>query len=212
MATGFQLIPLRAALFLTIGAAMPILGRGDDAPARRIGVIFEGSFEKADITTPITGARKTQLIAFYEWDFGVRTFTETNWKERGLDWDRLFVSARTAADAILGEIKPELVKDSRGVILYAVIANKDPFLTSILLSPKLIDRFRETLGDRIHAVLIDRNRFYLFPATGGQLADYGPALVEEFSSTPLPVSLEIFLLDDAGYRVIGELERTVAPE
>lgn len=214
MATGFQLIRLWAALFMVIamGSTFSASGQETEALARRIGVIFEGSFEKADITTPITGARKTQLVAFYEWDFGVRQFTAKKWKDQGLDWDRLFAAARTGADKILMKIKPELVRDSRGVILYAIITDKDPFLTSVLLSPKLIDQFRETLGDRIHLVLLDRNRIYLFPATGGQLADYGPALVEEFSSTPLPVSLEIFLIDDTGYRVIGELERIKAAE
>jgi hypothetical protein len=48
---------------------------------------------------------------------------------------------------------------------------------------------------------------YLFPATGGKLAEYGPSLVEEFRSTRFPVSLEVFLLDEAGFRVVGELER-----
>lgn len=201
------MIRLPATLFLTACLAIPLTGQDKDAPARRIGVIFEGSFEKCDITLPLENSRKTQLVAYYEWDFGVRPFTEKVWTERGLTREKLIPLAQTLAAELIPALKPEMVRDSRGVILYAILADKDPFLTSALLSPDLIERFRETLGDRIHAVLVDRHRIYLFPATGGLLQEYGPALVEEFRQTPLPVSLEVFLIDDSGYRVIGELER-----
>ena len=80
MATGFQMIRLPAIVFLAAALAIPLPGEEKDAPARRIGVIFEGTFEKVDITLPIDGARKTQLVAYYEWDFGVRPFTEKVWK------------------------------------------------------------------------------------------------------------------------------------
>jgi hypothetical protein len=207
MATGFQSIALKA--LLCIAAAAPRLaGDEADAPARRIGVIFEGAFEKAEITTPIDGARRTQLVAFYEWDFGVRPFTTATWQERSLDWDTLFPVARAVADRIVERLEPELVRDARGVILYAIVTDKDPFLTSVLISPNLLGKFRDTLGDRVHVVPLDRNRLYFFPATGGRLADYGPALVDEFRRAKLPVSLEIFLLDENGYEVIGELERS----
>jgi hypothetical protein len=212
MATGFQSIALKALLFVCTAVAPPLAAEEADAPARRIGVIFEGAFEKAEITTPIDGARRTQLVAFYEWDFGVRPFTAATWQERALDWKKLFPAARAVADRIIERLEPELVRDARGVILYAVVADKDPFLTSVLISPKLLEKFRETLGDRVHVVLLERNRLYFFPATGGRLADYGPALVDEFRRAKLPVSLEIFLLDENGYEVIGELERSSPDE
>ena len=56
-------------------------------------------------------------------------------------------------------------------------------------------------------LLLERNRIYLFPATGGTLEEFGPALVEEYRQAQFPVSLEIFLLDQEGFRVVGELER-----
>ena len=206
MATGFQSITLKALLFVTALVSLP--AAEPDAPARRLGVIFEGSFEKAEIVTPIEGARLTQLVASYEWDFGVRAFTAATWQERAFDWEKLLPAARAVADALVTRVKPELVRDHRGIILYAILADRDPFLSSVLLSPKLIESFRETLGDRLHVVLLDRHRLYLFPATGGRLADYGPALVEEFRRTKMPISLEIFLLDENGYEVIGELDRS----
>ncbi len=212
MATGFQSITLKTLFFVTALVALPLKGDEPDAPARRLGVIFEGSFEKAEITTPIEGARKTQLTAYYEWDFGVRPFTAATWRERALDWGKLLPAALAVADKLVDRLEPELVRDSRGIILYAILKGKDPFLTSVMLSPKLLEKFRETLGDRLHVVLVDRHRLYLFPATGGRLADYGPALVTEFRRAKLPVSLEIFLLDEDGFEVIGEVERSAPVE
>jgi|GEM_PF-421138 len=178
-----------------------------DASARRIGVIFGGAFEALDINGPIEGAKTTKMAAHYEWSFGVRPFTKKTWKERHLDWETFFPVAQQVADAVAANLEPKLVRDHRGIALYAIIADEDPFLTSAILSPKLRERFEESLGDRIHALLLERNRIYLFPATGGSLADFGPALVEQYRQSQFPVSLEIFLIDRSGFRVVGELER-----
>jgi hypothetical protein len=147
------------------------------------------------------------MAAQYEWSFGVRPFTKKTWEERGLEWDTFFPVAQQVADAVAAKLKPKLVRDHRGIALYAIIADEDPFLTSAILSPKLLERFKESLGDRIHVLLLERNRIYLFPATGGTLEEFGPALVEEYRQAQFPVSLEIFLLDREGFRVVGELER-----
>jgi hypothetical protein len=178
-----------------------------EAPARRIGILFGGAFESFDITGPIEGAKTTKMAAHYEWDFGVRAFTKKTWEERELDWDRFFRVAREVADGVATKLTPKLVRDHRGIVLYAILADEDPFLTGVILSPKLHERFKETLGDRIQVLLLERNRVYLFPATGGRLAEFGPALVEEYGRARFPVSLEIFLLDRDGFRVVGELDR-----
>lgn len=181
-----------------------------EAPARRIGIIFGGAFEALDITGPIEGAKSTKMAAQYEWSFGVRPFTKKTWEERGLQWETFFPIAREVADAVATKLEPRLVRDHRGIVLYAIIADEDPFLTSAILSPKLHERFKESLGDRILVVLLERNRIYLFPATGGTLEEFGPSLVEQYRQAQFPVSLEIFLLDRDGFRVVGELERPSA--
>lgn len=178
-----------------------------EAPAKRVGVIFGGAFESFDITGPIEGAKTTKMAAHYEWDFGVRPFTKKTWEERALTWERFFPMARQVADNVATKLEPKLIRDHRGIVLYAIIADEDPFLTSVILSPKLHERFKDTLGDRIQVLLLERNRIYLFPATGGTLEEFGPALVEEYRQSRFPVSLEIFLLDRDGFRVVGELAR-----
>jgi hypothetical protein len=63
------------------------------------------------------------------------------------------------------------------------------------------------LGDRIHALVVDRNLVYLFPAAGNPIQGYGASLVEDFLAADLPVSLEVFQIDKTGFRAIGELSR-----
>lgn len=201
MATGFR----NLSFFLLLAALTNAFG--DEAGAKRMGVIFGGSFENFEITGDIDGSKKTRMAAHYEWDYGVRAFTKQTWEERGLDWEKFRPVARQVADAVAGKLTPKLVRDHRGIVLYAIVADEDPFLTSAMLSPKLHERFKETLGDRIQVLLLERNRIYLFPATGGTLEEFGPALVEEYRRASYPVSLEIFLLDREGFRVVGELER-----
>lgn len=206
-------IPTSSLLALAL-IASPLFAQETDkpaeAPARRIGIIFGGAFEALDITGPIEGAKSTKMAAQYEWSFGVRPFTKKTWEERGLQWETFYPIAREVADAVATKLEPRLVRDHRGIVLYAIIADEDPFLTSALLSPKLHERFKESLGDRILVVLLERNRIYLFPATGGTLEEFGPSLVEQYRQAQFPVSLEIFLLDRDGFRVVGELERPSA--
>lgn len=180
---------------------------GEEAKARKAGFLLEGSFEDHDVARKAEGAVRTLIVPFYEWDYGVRAFSEEEWEKRGLTWEKLMNYSSGLAKVLLEKIEPEVVRDERGIVQYVILANRDPFLTGLILTPLLRESYRGLLGDRIHAIPIDRNRIYLFPATGGALADFGPALVDEFRRAPLPVSLEIFLLDEEGYRAIGEIRR-----
>ena len=93
------------------------------------------------------------------------------------------------------------------MIDYALVLSDDPFLSSILFSRKLLPYFEAKLGKRLRVAVPDRTTLYVFPADGGKLEGYGPALVEKFEEARYPVTLEVFLVDETGVRVIGELER-----
>ena len=205
MARSFPIYALLAALVFS--ASPGLCQQEEDAEARRIGIIFEGTFESADIAKVPPSAKKTQYVASYEWDYGVRSFTEELWNERGFDWERFMPIALRLADSIAEKIEPQLVRDHREVIEYALFSNDDPFLSSIVLSPIFYEKLKGTLGDELRVIIVDRYRIYVFPATGGKLEEYGEALVGDFINTKLPVSLEVFRLDANGLEVIGELER-----
>jgi len=212
MATGFQYqstafrtLTLAFALFAGVSTASAQDAGDQDEPARRMGIIIGGAFEGAEVTRTPAGSQKTLLIASYEWDYGVRYFTEKTWTDRGLDWSKFLPAAQKVADDILEEIEPEFARDSRGIIEYVILHSEDPFLSSVLISPKLTEKFGESLGDRIQAIVVDRQMIYLFPATGGKLQEFGRSLVDAFQQAKLPVSLEVFLINESGARVVGEL-------
>lgn len=201
-------IPVPAIFAVLLSAGTWVLAQEtEEKEAKRIGFIFEGVFERADFAKKPDGAQKTQLVASYEWDYGTRSFTEKSWKEHGLDWDRFTPIAENLANSLAEKIKPRFVRDFRQVIEYALYESEDPFLSSILLSPRIHEELRETLGDEMRVVVVDRYRFYVFPATGGKFEEFGEALVGDFVNTEFPVSLEVFRLDENGLEVIGELER-----
>ena len=189
------------------GAFFGVQLRGEDK-APEVGLLFVGGFEKTDIESDIKGARKTKLAAAYTWKYGVRLFTDKTWDESGLKWESFSATAGLVADRITAKIKPVYIRNHRGVIDYAIIRDPTPFLGSSITSPSFRKIFSETLGDKLHVIVLDRNVLYVFPATGGSLAEFGPALADLYKKTPMPVSLEIFLVDQRGYRVIGEIERT----
>jgi len=205
MARSFHIYTLSAALLLSV--SFGICQGEEDAEARRIGIIFEGSFESADIAKIPQGAKKTQYVASYEWDYGVRSFSEKLWTERGFDWDKFMPVAMKLADSLAESIEPQLVRDHRDVVEYALFSHEDPFLSSMVLSPIFYEKLKGTLGDELRVLIIDRHRIYVFPATGGTLEEYGEALVGDFIDTNLPVSLEVFSLNANGLEVMGELER-----
>jgi len=177
---------------------------GKEKPVRR-GLVFEGKAENPKVFSSIDGAKSTMLVPAYEWEYGVRLFTKESWNELGVEWNAYLAQAVALADSVVEKLEPEWVRDPRGVINYAILKSDDPFLSSVLISKKLQPLFKDKLGENIHVVIPDRKTLYLFPAEGGKLSGFGPAIVEKFKKSRNPVSVEVFLLNSEGYKVIGEL-------
>ncbi|MDF1860116.1 MAG: hypothetical protein P1U87_07875 [Verrucomicrobiales bacterium] len=209
MANGFPNLPLSFLWYFTpvllICFAIPC--PGEEEKARKIGYLFEGSFESPEIFQLPEGAKITILVPYYEWDYGVRAFTKEAWDERSMTQERFAKAAATVADQLAESVKLDVVRDKNEVVEYILIEDKSPFVTSILTSDKLLPRVKDLLGDKILVVMIDRNLLFLFPSVGGNLKRYGPSLVADFNAAKLPISLEVFVLDEEGFRAIGVLNR-----
>ncbi len=198
----FQRVSFR--LFLLMGLSGTGHVASADEKTFRSGIVWEGSYEKADVAQPLTNARATQLVVVEEWDYGVRALKAEKNKRTWEEWQAL---SKQIGGSLLKEIKPEYIRDSRGVIDYAIIEHKDPFLTSILGAPGFLEMFADTLGDYLNIVVPDRNLIYIFPAAGGKLAEYSAMIEDRFRSVPRRVSLEVFQLDKTGLKSVGEIKR-----
>ena len=173
------------------------------------GMLFVSPASSPKVYAPIKDAKQTLLAPAYVGKYGVRPYTKEEWKEGGLVWNTVYTAAVNKADALVDELEPNFKRDTRGVIDYAVIENESPWLSSVLLSSRFLPRFEKEFGERIHVVALDRHRLYVFPADGGKLQGYAPALADLYhddSTIKHPVSLEVFLVDKSGIRAVGSIE------
>lgn len=176
-----------------------------EAKQLRTGIIFETQSIDPEVFTRVEGAKKMVLVAVQEWEYGVKLFTAKEWRSQAYDNVVFRRNAELVADAVMEKVKPEFIRDARGVITYAVIRGEDPFLSSILLSDKFLPKFKKNLGDSLRVIILDRQLIYVFPEAGGKLDEFGAALAEQYQQTKQPVSLEIIRMNDKGFKVIGSI-------
>lgn len=161
------------------------------------------------VYAPIKEAKQTVLAPAYVSPYGIRVYGKDDWAKEGIVWNEFFTEATRKADAVVDQMEPDFKRDIRGVIDYALVEHRSPWLSSALLSKRFLPRFEREFGRRLHVVVIDRHRLYVFPADAGKLDGYGEALIKVYHDrelTKYPVSLEVFLVDETGFRAIGSIE------
>lgn len=170
-----------------------------------LGVLLEPSFAAPKIAHPVNGAKTTVLVPALNTKYGLDRYTEEEWNAQSLGWPDVFPKAMALADKIAVSVEPRWVRDERGVILYGVIEDENPFVSSVIFSERLYKRLSSILGKEFLALVPDRNIVYLFPKFGGKLADYSGSIVEQYRRAPIKVSLEIFEVSINGCKVVGAI-------
>ncbi|MFM7605123.1 MAG: hypothetical protein ACKO8Z_07970 [Prosthecobacter sp.] len=134
----------------------------------------------------------------------LETYSEDAFKALGLSLDTYLKRAATSAEKRLAALKPELIRDDQGRVLYAVYRGESEFYATLLLAPSLPKVFEPMFGKEIWAALPDRHALYVFPANSPALNDFTEDLAERFHSDPFAASPEIFSLQQGlPPRVIG---------
>ncbi|MCB1091609.1 MAG: hypothetical protein KDL87_08760 [Verrucomicrobiae bacterium] len=179
-------------------------------PAVETGLMLVSTTSSPGVYAPVEGAKETVLAPAYVSKYGIRVFSKAEWTERRAVWEDFLASATKEADRIVDTLEPDFKRDARGVIDYALVENPSPWLSSVLLSKRFLPRFEREFGKRLHVIVVDRHRLYVFPADGSKLEGYGEALIDIYQDETLchyPVSLEVFLVDETGFRAIGSIEQ-----
>lgn len=152
--------------------------------------------------TVLTAARETAGVP------GVETYGEDDFKKLGLSVESFLEHAARAADKRLATLKPELVKDAEGKVLYAVYRGDSPLMASLFIAPSLPDLFETLFGDEIWVALPDRHALYIFPPKPEAMADFIPDLAERYRTDPHAASSEVFAIKKGGRpRVVGAFAR-----
>lgn len=183
--------------------------KADAKPAEpQRGLMLMASVSNPGVYSPVEGGKATVLAPAQITKYGVRPFSKDDWTTGREVWTDFLAEATREADRLVDALELQYQRDSRGVIDYALVEHPSPWLSSVLLSKRFLPRFEREFGKRLHVVVVDRHRFYVFPADGSKLDGYGASIVDIYHDESIcryPVSLEVFLVDGTGFRAIGSL-------
>ncbi|TLD72035.1 hypothetical protein FEM03_04740 [Phragmitibacter flavus] len=149
---------------------------------------------------PYGSAQKTVFTPAKEvgGDDWLDPYNKEDFEKLGISWESFVERARKAADRRLASLKPELVKDREGRVLYAVYRGAEPVYSSLLVAPSLAKVFEKIFGGEVWLATPDRNSLYVFPANAEVVNDFAGDLEERFQTNAFAASEEIFSLNTAG--------------
>lgn len=183
----------RAFLILACLAASALLP-GQEAPRRLETLLLlpEPRALRGPLSVSPAGARQTVLTPARETAKGIETYPQEDFRLLGLSVETFAKRAATAADRHLAALKPDIIRDAQGRVLYAVYRGEQPLYASLLVAPSLPKVFEAMFGPEIWVALPDRHALYVFPAQSAALQEFTEDLAERFAADPFAASPEIF--------------------
>lgn len=161
---------------------------------------------RPDYASPIEGTKATVLTPALVKGDEVAYLKKDDVTRLKLDLDSIRRVAQAAASAELAKLKPEYVRDSKGVALYARLTSDSPTTASAVLAPEFASTFADILGPDLLVAIPNRYRIYVYPALASHFQDTGALVNRDYDLSPYPVSKEIFKLTSHGLRAVGTLD------
>ena len=165
-------------------------------------LILDPYFYRSPITIPVEGTKQT-LLAYYR---VIDSETLAPAKPQELAEKDRFASTQKTLDharRLLGAVKPEIIRDSSGVITALRIQRPDPTLSSILLLPDLGNRYADLLGPDCYFAVPNRQTIFFFPRLATDIQSFAPLVHSLYHNDPWPISTEIFEIADGHLHVCG---------
>jgi hypothetical protein len=188
-----------AALFLLALTCAAIA----EEPAEPWRVILEPKSMHREIAWDIPGAQRTVLAPVVVNGDEYLFPSQKIWDRFQVDPAEIRRRGAITAAADLATLKPRYERNSKQVIQYAELTSDRPIVASAVLAPKFLDRFRDTLGDKVLLVVPNRFTAYVFPALASNYQDYYPMVDEAYHATAWPISIEVFEVAPEGMRAVG---------
>jgi len=169
-------------------------------------VLIEPTFMSPPVMHAISGAKKTALVAGYEdADKMLQYFSKEKFATLKVSWDD-FVK-RAAENKAERKLTTRFVRDSKDVIQYAVLASDSPLTGTAVLAPDFAKKLADIFGEHPLVVVPNRYTVFIFPKLASEYQDYAPMILDAYRSTPYPVSLEVFEVEDDGLKAIGSFDQ-----
>ncbi|GAB4178643.1 MAG: hypothetical protein Fur0032_19160 [Terrimicrobiaceae bacterium] len=177
------------------------------SPAEETGehwhLLPEPKFMAPEIAWPVSGSRSTILLPVRGSEPSPLTLKGT--ADPNLSVSEIWKEAARSATRLLDTLPVEYVRNSRKVILYAVITSPDPLTASSVLAPDFAERFLETIGPDVLVAIPNRFTVYVFPRSATPVEELSERIFVDYRSTNYPVSREIFEPRGGRLRAVGEL-------
>ena len=137
--------------------------------------------------TVLTPARETEKG-------GIEAYPAAEFAKLGIGSETFAKHAAKAADKRLATLKPDILRDDKGRVTYAVYRGEQPLYASLFIAPSLPKIFEPMFGKELWVALPDRHSLYIFPAHSAALQDFSADLAERFAAEAFAASPEIFSL------------------
>jgi hypothetical protein len=206
VASGEPRTPI-AKLQTPIGERLTVNGEGSTviAESHRYFLILDPYFYRSPLVLPVEGTKET-VLTFYR---AVDDETLVPAKPRELsNLEQAAAKRLTESHArkLLGMIRPEIIRDSHGVITALRIHSSDPTLSGILLLPDIGNHYANLLGPDCYFAVPNRQTVLLFPRLASDIQSFSPLVHSLYHNDPWPISTEIFEITNGKLRASGQFK------
>ena len=150
---------------------------------------------------PIRDSTKT-VVAYYELDPQGVTTPCPSTDEQGAH--ARAVAAQEVARRLAATLRPEVVRDAKGVISALEFHSPNVALSSVLLLPETWNRYAQALGPDCLAAVPNRGTLLLFPRLGGNLRSFSVEILTRYRNHPYPGSTELLEWRNGALRAVHD--------
>ena len=166
-------------------------------------VILDPYFYRSPIKVTLEGTTKT-VLAYYRM---VDSETLAPAKPQELTEEAQSAVERETiehARRLLEVIRPEIIRDSNGVITGLLVQSSDPTLSAILLLPDVGNRYANLLGPDCYFAAPNRRTILFLPRLATDVQTFAPLVHSLYHNDPWPISTEVFEIVDGKLRADGQ--------
>lgn len=192
-----------------LASLFAVFAFGEEAPRKRETLLLlpEPFALRNSLSIVPPGAKQTVLTPAREkvgTPGSIEAYSTEEFQTLGLSSETFAKRAVAAADKRLATLKPDIIRDEQGRVLYAVYRGESEQFASLLVAPSLPKIFEAMLGKELWVALPDRHALYIFPAQSAALEEFTADLAIRYAEDPFAASGEIFSLK------AGEEPRVIA--
>lgn len=159
------------------------------------------------VAIKVPGSERAMFAAAFASGMGVELFSKKNFEALDVNWADFRERATENASVFLRSLRPEIHRDSDGIVKYVALRSERPLVAACVITPAFQQMFSDILGPEFLAIIPNRFLVYAFPKLASDFEDYAPMIFRAYKATPYPVSLEVFEVGDAGIKAIGVFQQ-----